>query len=83
MSCIHHCGDVVVVAVAGMAVALAVEQQASAAEAEFEWSLIGRSSYRAGGSETPVERASRDEGSLKNRDIGQSVEKNPKSAVIR
>lgn len=47
-----------------MAVALVVEQQASAAEAEFEWSLIGRSSYRAGGSETPVERASRDEGSL-------------------
>lgn len=66
-----------------MAVALVVEQQASAAEAEFEWSLIGRSSYRAGGSETPVERASRDEGSLENRDIGQSVEKNQKSAVIR
>lgn len=64
MRCIRPCGDVVVVAAAETAAAVVVEQQQEAAAAELEWSLIGRSSYQAGGSETPVERASRDEGSV-------------------
>lgn len=51
--------------------------------AEPEQFLIGRSSYQAGGSETPVEHASRDEGSLENGNIGQSVEERQENAVRR